>query len=359
MKHLFCTIIAGGSGTRFWPRSKSSRPKQYLNLSGTESLLRSSVRRFEGMTEKANILIASSQGQAEVLESLISGIPPENLLYEPESKNTLPCIGRAAMMAETRDPDGVMVVSPSDHLIEDTVLFRAAVMQAVEIANTRNGIVTIGIKPLNAATGYGYVQVGEELGGSSKIRSFRVKRFVEKPDQATAVSYLTQGGFFWNSGMFIFKIAVFLEALKEFQPEVYAGLRKIQAAAGTPDFSHILNVNYRELENISMDYGIMEHARNLYLVEGDFRWNDMGSWESVYLTSSKDENGNASVGEVLLVGTSDSYIYADTGLVSVVGLDEVIVVKEGDAVLVCRRDKAEEVKKVVEKLKLQNRSNFL
>lgn len=359
MNNLFCTIMAGGSGTRFWPRSKSSRPKQYLNLFGNESLLQSTIHRFEGMTEKRNILIVSNQSQAEVLESQTPDIPLQNLIYEPEGKNTLPCIGLAAMIAEKQDPDAIMVVTPSDHIIDDTALFREAVMLAVGIASTRDGIVTIGIRPAYAATGYGYVQVGEELPGSKAIRSFRVKRFVEKPDQATAVSYLTQGGFFWNSGMFIFKIGVFLEAVRVFKPEIYGGLRKIQAAVGTPEFSDVLDENYRAMENISVDYGIMEHASNLYLVEGDFSWNDLGSWESVYLASDKDKDGNASVGEALLVDTTYSYVYADTGLVSVVGLDEVIVVKEGDSVLVCRRDKAEEVKKVVEKLKLQNRGNFL
>ena len=359
MKNLYCTIMAGGTGTRFWPRSKSSRPKQYLNLFGDKSLLQSTIGRFEGMTEKENIFIVSNQSQTQILESQTLGIPLQNHIYEPVGKNTLPCIGLAAMIAENQDPEGIMVVSPSDHMIGDTDSFQETVMSAVAIASTSDGIVTIGIRPEYAATGYGYVQVGKELPGSNEIRSFRVERFVEKPDLATADNYLKQGGFFWNSGMFIFKIRVFLETVRELKPDIYAGLRKIQTATGTPEFPDILDANYREMENISIDFGIMEHAKNLYLVEGDFSWNDLGSWESVYKAGKKDENGNVSSGETLLVDTTNSYIYADAGLISVLGLDEVIVVKEGDSILVCHRDKAEEVKKMVEILKNKNNYHYL
>ena len=359
IENVFCLIMAGGSGTRFWPRSKVSRPKQYLRLFGNESLLQSTVRRSESIVPKEKILIVSSQSQAYVLEEQTPGIPPKNLIYEPVGKNTLPCIGLAAMIAEKENPDGVMVVSPSDHLIGNTGVFCETVNAAVEIARKRNGIVTIGITPAYAATGFGYVQVSGEIEESAPIRQFMVNRFVEKPDQATAEKYLDQGGFYWNSGMFVFKISVFLQAIREFEPELYSGLRKIQASEGTPEFPHVLDTIYREVKSISVDYGIMEHARNLFLVEGNFTWNDLGSWESVYQASVKDGNGNVSDGETMFVDSNNSYVYADSGIVSVVGLADVIVVKDGDSILVCRRDKAEAVKGVVEALKEQNKNHYL
>lgn len=351
--------MAGGSGTRFWPRSKVVKPKQYLNLFGNESLLQSTVKRFETFTDDRNIYIVSSKTQAKVLEEQTPMLPKENLIYEPVGKNTLPCIGLAAMFAERENPDGIMVVSPSDHLIENVELFRDTVLTGAEIAKEKDGIVTIGITPAYPATGYGYVKTGEDITGTGRIRQFKVERFVEKPNEETAKEYLRQGGFFWNSGLFIFKISVFLKAVQQFAPDLYRDLRKIQADLGTPSFEQTLDTIYRAVESISVDYGIMEHARNIYLVEGSFDWNDLGSWESVYLTDKKDENGNAGSGEAILLDTRNSYVYSDSGLVAVVGLDDVVVVQDGNTTLVCKRDKTEDVKKIVEQLKADKRDNFL
>ncbi len=359
MEKIYCLIMAGGSGTRFWPRSRTIKPKQYLNLFGRESLLESTVSRFGKFLETENIYIVSGKNQANVLEEQTPMIPKENLIYEPVGKNTLPCIGLAAMFAEKDNPDGIMVVSPSDHLVKDDELFRDTVLAASEIAKNKDGIVTIGITPSYPATGYGYVQVEHELTEEEKIRQFKVKRFVEKPDYDTAASYLKQGGFYWNSGMFIFKISVFLEAVKEFAPQLYRDLRIIQADMGNPSYGETLDTIYRAVEGISVDYGIMEHAKNIYLVEGNFQWNDLGSWESVYLFSEKDEDRNAGTGEKIFINSKNSYVYTDEGVVALIGLEDVVVVREGNAVLVCKRENAEDVKQVVEQLKSSNRNQFL
>lgn len=359
MKNLFTLIMAGGAGTRFWPRSKAARPKQYLNIFGDESLLQSTIRRFSMFTETEKIYIVSGKDQAKVLEEQTPMLPKQNLIYEPVGKNTLPCIGLAAMFAEIENPDGVMVVSPADHLIENDELFRDTVLAAVKIADERNGIVTIGITPGYPATGYGYVQTAEDITGSEIIKQFKVERFVEKPNEAKAAEYLKQGGFYWNSGLFVFKISVFLDAVKQFAPELYSDLRKIQADLGNPSFEQTLDTIYRAVEGISVDYGIMEHAKNIYLVEGNFVWNDLGSWESVYLTSDKDENGNAGSGEFVIVDSKNSYIYSETAMIALVGLDDVIVVQDGNTILVCKRDKAEEIKKVVDRLKSENKNQYL
>jgi len=359
MEKIYTLIMAGGSGTRFWPRSKVAKPKQYLNLFGSESLLQSTIKRFETFTDDRNIYIVSSKAQAQVLEEQTPMLPKENLIYEPVGKNTLPCIGLAAMFAERENPDGIMVVSPSDHLIKDEELFRDTVLAAAKIAWEKDGIVTIGITPTYPATGYGYVKTGENFTDGEKIRQFKVERFVEKPDEKTAKNYLKQGGFYWNSGLFIFKISVFLEAVKQFTPDLYTDLRKIQADLGNPSFEQTLDTIYRAVESISVDYGIMEHAKNIYLVEGNFDWNDLGSWESVYLADKKDENGNTGVGEAVLLDTQNSYVYSDSGLVAVVGLDDVVVVQEGNTTLVCKRDKTEQVKNLVEQLKAEGKNKFL
>jgi len=359
MEKIYTLIMAGGSGTRFWPRSRVVKPKQYLNLFGNESLLQSTIKRFETFTDNRNIYIVSSKTQAQVLEEQTPMLPKENLIYEPVGKNTLPCIGLAAMFAERENREGIMVVSPSDHLITNEALFRDTVLAAAKIAQEKDGIVTIGITPTYPATGYGYVKISKDITGSEKIRQFKVERFVEKPDEEIATNYLKQGGFYWNSGLFIFKISVFLDSVKQFAPDLYADLRKIQADLGTPSFEQTLDTIYRTVESISVDYGIMEHAKNIYLVEGNFDWNDLGSWESVYLTDKKDENGNAGSGEAILFDTKNSYVYSDNGLVAVVGLENVVVVQDGNTTLVCKRDKTEQVKKIVEQLKSENKDKFL
>jgi mannose-1-phosphate guanylyltransferase len=203
------------------------------------------------------------------------------------------------------------------------------------------------------------VKTEENITGSEKIRQFKVERFVEKPNEPTAAEYLEQGGFYWNSGLFVFKISVFLDAVKMYAPELYTDLRKIQADFGKPSYEQTLDTIYRAVKGISVDYGIMEHAKNIYLVEGNFVWNDLGSWESVYLTSKKDENGNNCSGETVIIDSKNSYVYSDSGLIALVGLDDVIVVQDGNTILVCKRDKAEEIKKVVDQLKSENKNQYL
>lgn len=359
MGNIYCLIMAGGAGTRFWPGSKVAKPKQYLTIVGKDSLLQSTINRFSTFTSDDRIFIVSGKDQATVLEEQTPMLPKKNLIYEPVGKNTLPCIGLAAMVAENENPDGIMVVSPSDHLIENDELFKDTVLTAAKIASERDGIVTLGISPLYPATGYGYVKTAEEITGENEIRQFKVDRFVEKPDLKTASSYLEQGDFYWNSGLFIFKISVFLKAVKEFAPELYADLRKIQSDLGNPSYDQTLDTIYRAIKGISVDYGIMEHAKNIYLVEGNFTWNDLGSWESVYQVAQKDANGNVISGDGILVDSQNSYIKTDNGLVAVVGLDDVIVVQDGNTTLVCKRDKAEDVKKIVEQLRAENKNQYL
>lgn len=360
MSNNYCLIMAGGSGTRFWPRSRVAKPKQYLSLFGDQSLIQESVQRFANFIPEESIFVVSAKSQQAVLESQTVNLPKSNLIFEPVGKNTLPAIGLAALFIAEKDANGVMIVSPSDHLIQNNQLFQQCIESAALIAEQKDGIVTIGITPKYPATGYGYVQTANEIQIGQSIRSFAVSRFVEKPNVEVATGYLKQGGFFWNSGIFVFKVSVFLNAVQQFAPALYADLLRIKAEMGTENFETTLDQIYRQVESISIDYGILEKASNVFLVQGDFVWNDLGSWEEVYkYDQRKDENQNASAGEVVLIDTKNSYVYAPNSLVAVVGMDDVIVVQEGDTILVCKRDRAEDIKAVVGEITKRKLDQYL
>lgn len=351
--------MAGGSGTRFWPRSRVSKPKQYLSLFGEKSLIQESVQRFVHFIPEDCIYVVSAKGQKEVLEIQTTNLPKDNLIFEPVGKNTLPAIGLAALFIAEKDPDGIMIVSPSDHLIQNDELFRQTIESAVQIANEKDGIVTIGITPKFPATGYGYVQTAEEVQIGQLIKSFAVNQFVEKPNLEVATGYLQSGGFFWNSGIFVFKVSVFLESVQKYAPALFADLMRIREHIGTGSYEEALDRIYNEVESISIDYGILEKASNVFLVQGDFVWNDLGSWEEVYKYDKKDENQNAQVGEVVFLDTKNSYVYAPNSLVAVVGLEDIIVVQEGDTILVCKRDRAEDIKAVVGEITRRKLDQYL
>lgn len=359
MSKNYCLIMAGGSGTRFWPRSRTKKPKQYLNIFGEKSLIQETVQRFSQFMPEERIYIISARAQKDVLEEQISELPMENFIYEPEGKNTLPAIGLAALFIADKDPDGILVVSPSDHLIQNEPLFTQTIESATLIAEKTNGIVTIGITPKYPATGYGYVQTADEVRMGQLIRSYSVQQFVEKPNHEVASGYLKRGGFFWNSGIFVFRVSAFLESVKNFAPKLYADLMRIKDSIGTEQFATSLDEIYRNVESISIDYGILEKAKNVFLVQGDFVWNDLGSWEEVYKYEQKDENQNAARGQVILLDTRNSYVYAPDSLVAVVGLEDVIVVQEGNTILVCKRDRAEDIKQVVGEISKRNLDNYL
>jgi len=347
MCNNYCLIMAGGAGTRFWPCSRVKKPKQYLNIFGEQSLIQETVQRFSNFLPDSRIYVVSAKTQQKVLEDQITNLPIGNLIYEPIGRNTLPAIGLSALIIAEKDPEGILIVSPSDHVIQNEPLFRQTIESATLIAEKTNGIVTIGITPQFPATGYGYVQISDEVRMGQQIKAFSVQQFVEKPNLEVATEYLQQGGFFWNSGIFVFKVSVLLESVKKHAPGLYTALEQLKEHIGTKQFETELDRIYREVESVSIDYGILEKAHNVFLVQGDFGWNDLGSWEEVYKYDQKDENQNAKRGQVIFQNTKNSYVYAPDSLVAVVGMDDVIVVQEGNTILVCKRDQAENIKQVV------------
>jgi len=356
---MYIVIMAGGSGTRFWPQSREGKSKQFLKIFGKHSLVQSTILRFHSSVPWENIYIVAKNIQREEMEKHLLEVPKENVLYEPLGKNTAPCIGLAAMYLQRKDADCVMVVSPADHIIQKQTRFNTILKVAAQLAREKEGLITIGIKPDRPATGYGYIQINGEIGRFSGVRAYHIKTFAEKPNLATAQRFLSSGDFFWNSGLFIFRVSVFLKTLKKFLPDLYDGLVEIQKYFDKTNYEEVLEKVYRQIRSISIDYGIMEKANNVYLVQGNFIWNDLGSWDQVYKLSSQDKNGNVTIGESVLINTSNSYIYNTKGVIAVVGLEDVVVVQEGGATLICKREKAEEVKRVIDRLKSQKLHKYL
>ena len=356
---IYGVVMAGGSGTRFWPRSREIKAKQFLPILGDKTLIESTLDRMRGVVQIEDIYIITKRSQEAALRKLHLDVPRKNILFEPIGKDTAPCIGLAAIHIQKRSQDGVMVVTPADHMIQKERLFHDTVQAAGDLAERENAMVTIGIVPDRPATGYGYIQIEETCGRIRGAETCRVKTFAEKPDLATAESFMASGDFFWNSGIFVFKASVLLKNLEEFLPEMYEGLMEIQARIGRQDYEETLERIYKQIRGISIDFGVMEKAKNVFMVKGEFPWSDLGSWEQVYKLSPKDDHGNAVHGEVVLVDTAHSYIHGENGLVAVMGLDHVVVVQEPGVTLICTMDKTEDLKKLIDKLRNKKMTDIL
>ena len=353
---FYAVIMAGGIGARFWPRSKKKSPKQLLKIVGDNTMIQETVRRINGLIPKENILIVTNETQKPRIIEQLPEIPIENIIIEPFGRNTAACIGLAAIVIQKRSPDAVTFVMPADHIIKDDESFLNTLKTASQFSIENQALVTIGIQPTRPETGYGYIQIDEDSGKSSV---YKVLTFAEKPNYATAVNFIKSGDFFWNSGMFIWKIDTILNEFKQLMPDLHEGLVKISEQLDTPDFSNKLNEIYGHLKSISIDYGIMEKSDKVFLVKGQFSWSDVGSWEAVYELSEKDGDGNVKVGTVYTDMALDSYIYSPDKLTAVIGLDNVIVINCNDALLICKRDKAQDVKNVIDYLKLNKLNDHL
>ncbi|MCI9372930.1 MAG: NTP transferase domain-containing protein [Lachnospiraceae bacterium] len=350
-------ILAGGGGTRFWPLSRKELPKQLLNLTGKDLMVNETIDRLEGNVTKENIFVVTNSTQAELMLHATAGrVLPDHVLAEPAARNTAACIGYAAMEILQKYGDGVMCILPSDHYIKKTDVYRKVVADALRIAEETDALVTLGIQPTYPSTGYGYICHEEEKRADG---SYAVRQFVEKPNLEKAREYLLSGEYLWNSGMFFWKASVIMKYFKELLPDIYACLEKIGAAMGTDDERNVIQEIYPQIPKISIDYGIMEKASKVLALEGDFGWSDVGSWDALESLYEKDEYGNITYGEQVHIDTHDCIIYAKNKLVTTIGLDNVIVVETEDAVLVCDKNRAQEVKKIVEALQDCNKPQYL
>ena len=356
---MFGVIMAGGIGTRFWPRSRERHPKQLLNIFGEQSLIQNTIRRLTPLIDDSKMFIVSTQKQKKLIRKQLPLLPEKNYIIEPSGKNTAPCIGLAAIYLQHLDPDGVMAVLPADHNIIDEQEFRKILSVAEQIARDDGPLVTIGISPTYPSTGYGYIQLGQRRKFVEDIPVYYVKTFAEKPDLKTARRFIKSGDFLWNSGMFVWKIKTILKEIEENIPELYDGLVEIQKKIGTTDESECIGNVYCRIPGISIDYGVMEHTKNVMVLKGDFGWSDVGSWEEVYEISEKSENNIVCDGTYIAIDSKKCLFDVPQKLVAAIGVKNLIVVETDDAILICDRKQAQRVKELVEQLKQSHLIKYL
>ena len=348
-------ILSGGSGSRLWPMSRKLLPKQFLPLVTERTMLQDTALRLEGLAEcGAPVLVVNTEHRFLAAEQLAAaGVAPRAVLLEPVGRNTAPAIAAAALWLRAEQPDALLLVLPSDHMILDVAAFHAAV-GAARLAAERGLLVTFGIRPTSPATGYGYIEAGEAIAGCPGAR--RIGRFVEKPDEKAARGFLAQGGFYWNSGMFLFGAARFLAELKRQRPDMLAAVeRALEAKTSDLDFVRLDAEAFAACPAESVDYAVMERTADGAVVEGDFGWSDVGSWSSLWEIGAKDAAGNVLAGDVAVADSENCYVRADARHVSLLGVDGLLIVETDDAILIAARERAQEVKGIVERLEKAER----
>lgn len=350
-------IMAGGRGERFWPKSRKNMPKQFLSLTNDgKTMIQLTVERILKLVDIEDIFIATNRDYKPLIMQQLPELPEQNILCEPVGKNTAPCIGLGAVHIAKKYEDAVMFVLPSDHLIKHSSLFRHTLRDAAEIAEQGENLATIGITPDYPETGYGYIKF---LPDHTHGRAFEVDRFVEKPDRRTAKEYLATEQYLWNSGMFVWKVSTILKNLERHLPETYAGLLMIKEAIGTDHEQTVLEKEFNAFKSVSIDYGIMEKAENIFTIPGPFGWDDVGSWLAVERIQPTNEFGNVISGEAVTVDTKRCIIQGDKRLIATVGLENLIIVDTEDALLVCDKGEAAQIKKVLETLRICNKDKYL
>jgi mannose-1-phosphate guanylyltransferase len=354
---LHAVVMAGGSGTRFWPKSRRNLPKQLLRLYGDATMLQQTVERIAPLVPAGRISIITGADQAEAVRAQLPELPAANVVAEPCPRDTAACVGLAAAIVARSDPEGTMIVLPADHVIEPGALFRKTARAAVDVIDgDPSAFVTFGIRPTRPETGYGYIERGESLGEVDGIALHRVAQFREKPDRETAERFLAEGRFAWNSGIFVWRARAILDALAEHRPALAEALGRVGRALGTPDESGTIAREYPRMERVPIDKAVMEKAGNVRVLEVLYDWNDVGDWRALSALVPPDEHGNTTQGDVLACETRGSIIVSDDGgLIATLGVDDLVIVQSGGATLVARRGQLDKLKAVVEGL---DRSGF-
>lgn len=344
---LYPVIMAGGSGTRFWPLSRKAKPKQFLPLVSERALIADTADRLGALATLGETYVVCGPGHVKLVKQHLPGLPAAQLLVEPVARNTAPAIGLAALAIAKRDPDGVMVVLPSDHAVRDVKAFRKVLREAAGYAKA-GALVTLGITPDRPETGYGYIHVGAK---EPKGSGHGVKAFVEKPPLAVAKAYLKGKKHLWNAGIFVFKATAILAAMTDHLPELAEGLDALAPHLGKPSFTSRLATLFPEMPSISIDHGVMEKAQRIVVVPADIGWNDVGSFSALPDVLALDGAGNVARGTTLLVDTKGSVVLGGGRPIAVIGMENVVIVDAGDALLVCPKDRCQDVRQVVELLK--------
>ncbi len=357
---LHAVIMAGGSGTRFWPQSRKQTPKQLLRLAGSRTMIQQTADRCRGWVDQSRLWIVTNEVQAAATIAQLPEVPPGNVLMEPAARNTAPCVGLAAVRILEQDPDGIMFVMPADHVIQTEEAFAAAARKAVEtVEDDVSRLVLFGVIPAFPATGYGYIERGE-LVSSVAPHLYRVNAFREKPHRELAEEYLRDGRFFWNCGIFCWKAQTIIDLLQQHEPELHAGLMRIADGIHDGRGTEVIADEFPSLKSISIDYAVLERAQNVVVIEAPFQWDDVGSWLSLPRLNGCDAEGNTIDGPFCGIDTQGCIIRTtDDHLIATLGLRNVIIVHTGDATLVADAAQSERIKEILSQLEKQNRQEYL
>ncbi|WP_019635687.1 mannose-1-phosphate guanylyltransferase [Paenibacillus fonticola] len=356
---ITCVIMAGGKGERFWPKSRTNLPKQFLNISGNKSMIQQSIARLEKLIDISQIFIVTNELYAELIKAQIPHLPHNNIIIEPVGRNTAPCIGLASILIEEKFPDSTMIVLPSDHIIENEDGFIKILKTAVEVAQDNKSLVTLGIQPTYPETGYGYIESTEHRDLVNELEVFKVSKFVEKPDFVTAESYMEAGNYYWNSGIFIWRNEVIRRYIRELMPEMHDILETIRDAFGQTNLEDIIRTEFIKMPDQSIDYGIMEKVEDIFVIPCIFGWDDVGSWTALERINDLDENGNVIKGNILNLDTKRCIIESNGKLIATLGIEDLIIVDTEDVTLICSKDKAQEVKLLLKELRMQKLEQYL
>lgn len=350
---MYALILAGGSGTRLWPYSRSDRPKQFLNLHGAQSMLQHTVSRILPLVPPENIYIATGEAYTELVAAQLPEVPRENILAEPSGRGTAPCIGLAALHLRRRDPEAVMAVLSADHQIERADLF-CDILAGGETLAQQGYLVTLGITPNEPSTGYGYIKRGEPISFDGTHVPHTVAGFVEKPDAVRAQAYLDSGEYVWNAGMFVWRVDRILEELHLHAPNVANALDSIDVTIGTSYEQQTLQTIWNMMENIAIDVAVMERTSHAAVIPADLGWSDVGDWAALAETLPRDATGNSVVGEHVGIDTRDTLIYGNGRVIATIGLEDFVVVDTHDVLMICPRSRAQDVKALVAQVRKQH-----
>ncbi len=352
-------IMAGGTGTRFWPASRAARPKQLIRLSGERTLIQATVERLEGVVPRENIWIVTSRSHAAALSAQVPEVPAENVIIEPCGRNTAPCTALAALHIAWRDPAAEMICMPADHVVSDAQAWRDLLLAASALLKTPGRILVFGIPPTRPETGFGYVRFGPQIEECNGIPVHEVEGFTEKPELDRARALIEAGNCYWNSGLAAWSAETFLDAVRTHLPELSRGLEPVRPVIGTDSYDEVLTRVYPDLPSVSLDYGILEKVPSILGLPASMGWSDVGSWSALPEVLQAHEDSSVSLGDSLRQDSSGCVIYSPDHLVATVGVQDLIIVATDDAVLVCHKDRAQDVKKVVEELRRRGRTDLL
>ncbi len=365
--HIFTLILAGGGGTRLWPKSRKKTPKQFLKLAGDKTMLQATADRFSKITPWENILVISNKNYVKEVTKQLPQLPKENIIFEPEKKDTALAMLVGAVFAKTKHPDAIVVNGAADHVVKKTDEFVKLMQAAAKAAEDKDKLIAVGITPTYPATGFGYIKVGKEVGKIDRdVSLFKVDSFTEKPNLATAQAFISTGQYFWNANNYVWSADAILEAFKKYFVEDYKLVQPLLKTKNPREFQRLLKPIYKQATSIAIDYAISEKANNLYLIPGDFGWNDIGEWKVVYDLGRKDLNGNVITADsennqvkVLTLESKNNLVHNDKRMIALLGVEDFVIIDTPEILLVMPKERSQDVKKIVERLKADNLVDYL